>query len=331
MTADSFESLRTHRLSLVADALEKGTGRRPHISSMTLAAGGNSRETWIFSIEEGSGKQQLVFRCDPDHWIRKEEMEKEIAGLKLANATGVPAPQLFYSSENIEIGRPFVITSFVGGTAIPKRIIQEDAFAPARRSFAAQCGRILATLHCALEYSAGWQAVDPIADLEFHRDRVGYRSPVLDGALSWLVRNKPPAAQLRPAHRDFRLGNLMVGEEGILAVLDWETCGLSDPHEDLAWVCSRAWRYGGNNPVGGIGELHDLIQSYELNSGSKVEMARFHWWSVLAAARWGLASAARPRGSQGGAAIEEAAIARQVCRQEYNVVLELKDALGKAA
>lgn len=258
-------------------------------------------------------------------------MEKEIAGLKLANAAGVPTPRLVFSSEKIEIGRPFVITSLVGGTAIPKRIVREDAFAPARGVFAAQCGRILATLHNALEYSADWQAVDPIADLEFHRNKVGYRSPVLDGALSWLVRNKPATAQLRPAHRDFRLGNLMVGEDGILAVLDWETCGLSDPHEDLAWVCSRAWRYGGDNPVGGIGKLQDFIQSYELHSGRKVEMARLHWWSVLAATRWGLASAARPRGSHGGAAIEEAAIARQVCRQEYNVVLELKDALGRAA
>jgi aminoglycoside phosphotransferase (APT) family kinase protein len=329
--AASCESLRAHRLSLIGDAHEKGTGRRPNIVSLRLAAGGNSRETWIFSAEEKGIERQMVFRCDPDHWIRKEEMEKEIAGLKLANAAGVPTPRLLFSSENIEIGRPFVITSLVGGTAIPKRIIREDAFAPARRSFATQCGRILATLHNALEHSAGWQAVDPIADLEFHRNRIGYRSPVLDGALNWLTRNKPPAAQLRPAHRDFRLGNLMVGEDGILAVLDWETCGLSDPHEDLAWVCSRAWRYGGDNPVGGIGKLQDFVQSYELQSGRKVEMARLHWWGVLAATRWGLASAARPRGSQGGAAIEEAAIARQVCRQEYNVVLELKDALGRAA
>lgn len=331
MSAESFESLRAHRQSLIGDALEKGTGHRPNIVSMTLAAGGNSRETWIFSAEEKGVERKMVFRCDPDHWIRKEEMEKEIAGLKLANAAGVPAPQLLFSSENIEIGRPFVITSLVSGTAIPKRIVQEDTFASARHSFGAQCGRILATLHNALEFSAGWQGIDPIADLEFHRNKMGYRSPVLDGALSWLVRNRAPAIQLRPAHRDFRLGNLMVDENGIVAVLDWETCGLSDPHEDLAWLCSRAWRYGGQHPAGGIGELNDLIQSYELHSGRKVEEARLHWWSILAATRWGFASAARPRGSQGGAAIEEAAIARQVCRQEYNVVLTFKDALGRAA
>lgn len=331
MPASPFESLRAHRQSLIADALEKGMGRRPNILSLRLAAGGNSRETWIFSVEENGAEDEMVFRCDPDHWIRKEEMEREIAGLKLANAAGVPSPRLIFSSETIDIGRPFVITSLIGGTAIPKRILQEEAFAPARRAFAAQCGQILAMLHNAASYATGWQAVDPIADLQFHRDRIGYRSAVLDGALSWLVRNRPQEAELRPVHRDFRLGNLMIGEEGILAVLDWETCGLSDPHEDLAWVCARAWRYGGGNPVGGIGKQEDFIRSYERHSGCKVEMRRFHWWSVFAATRWGLASAARPRGSQGGAAIEEAAIARQVCRQEYYVVLALKEALGRAA
>ncbi|HTO40504.1 MAG TPA: phosphotransferase family protein, partial [Rhizomicrobium sp.] len=265
------------------------------------------------------------------HWIRKEEMAKEIAGLKLANAAGVPTPQLLYSSDDAQIGRPFVITSFVDGTAIPKRVIQDDGFAQARASFAADCGRILAALHNGLVPSQGWAEVDPIADLEFHRSKAGYRSPVLDGAVSWLVRNRPPVTELRPAHRDFRLGNLMIDAQGIVAVLDWETCGLSDPHEDLAWLCARAWRYGGQHPVGGIGRLQEFIASYELHAARKVEPARLHWWRVLGATRWGLASAARPRGSQGGAAIEEAAIARQVCRQEYNVVLELKDVWERAA
>jgi aminoglycoside phosphotransferase (APT) family kinase protein len=331
VAGDSFESLRARRSDLIADVLEKAEGKRPDIIAMTLAAGGNSRETWIFTVAESGGQRAMVFRCDPDHWIREEEMKTEIAGLTLANRAGVPAPQLLYSSAMINVGRPFVITSVVGGTTIPKRVIREDAFAPARQSFAADCGRILAALHTAVEFSAGWQTIDPVADLEGHRAKVGFRSPVLEGALSWLVRNRPSPIPLRPAHRDFRLGNLMISETGIVAVLDWETCGLSDPHEDLAWLCSRAWRYGGGNPVGGIGTLHDLIESYEYHSGQKIDPVRLHWWRVLAATRWGFASAARPRGSAGGAAIEEAAIARQVCRQEYNVLLELKDSGGATA
>lgn len=322
---ETFDTLQTQRESLLLKALELGSAQGPKIVSMTLATGGNSRETWIASVEENGKARDLVFRCDPDHWIREEEMAREIAGLKLANRAGVPSPRMLLSSETINVGRPFVITSRVGGTAIPKRIIHEAEFAQARNTFAAQCGRILATLHNAQDEVSNWPRVDPIADLEFHRDKMGYRSPVLEGAFSWLVRNSPAPVALRPAHRDFRLGNLMIDENGIVAVLDWETCGLSDPHEDLAWLCARAWRYGGPHPVGGIGKLSDLIQSYEHHAGQVIDLARLHWWRVLAATRWGLASAARPRGSAGGAAVEEAAIARQVCRQEYNVLLELKD------
>ena len=321
---ESFDTLRAQREGLILEALAKNSQRRPKIVSMTLAAGGNSRETWIVNVEEDGECRDIVFRCDPDHWIRTEEMAREIAGLKLANAVGVPAPSLLLSSEDTQIGRPFVITSRVNGTAIPKRVMHEDAFADARQRFASDCGRILAAVHGAQECARAWPEVDPMEDLEFHRAKAGYRSPVFEGALRWLVGNRPAPTPLCPAHRDFRLGNLMIDEDGIVAVLDWETCGLSDPHEDLAWLCARAWRYGGHHPVGGIGELSDLIGSYERHGGRSVDPVRLHWWRIFAATRWGLASAARPRGSTGGGAVEEAAIARQVCRQEYNVLLELK-------
>jgi aminoglycoside phosphotransferase (APT) family kinase protein len=321
------EALRSQRAQLVAPLLAqlRLDGREP--IAMDLAPGGNSRETWIITAGEGEESRKLVFRCDPDHWIRPQEMRREIDGLQLAERAGVPVPKLLLSSDELDIGRPFVLTEYVQGTSISRRILRGEEFANARQNFAADCGRILAKLHGATEAAKHWPHEDPMHELERYRVDAAYPSPVLAASLHWLNKHRPHAGRLGPVHRDFRLGNLMMSRDGIVAVLDWETCHLSDPYEDLAWLCSRAWRYGSDRPVGGIGQLDELLASYAQHSGESIDMPRLRWWQVFAATRWGLASGARPRAGSAGDAMEEGAIARQVCRQEQYVLLELEAAL----
>ena len=45
-------------------------------------------------------------------------------------------------------------------------------------------------------------------------------------------------------HGDFRMGNLIVDDDGLAAVLDWELVHIGEVYEDLAWFCIRAWRFG---------------------------------------------------------------------------------------
>jgi aminoglycoside phosphotransferase (APT) family kinase protein len=62
-----------------------------------------------------------------------------------------------------------------------------------------------------------------------------------------LVANRPPPPE-RPVivHGDLRLGNLVVGEEGIRAVIDWGLVHLGDRLEDLAWVCTKLFAAAAN-------------------------------------------------------------------------------------
>ncbi len=321
----SHAELVKSREEMVARVLRAHGGEAGELMAMELAAGGNSRETWIAELQQGDTRRKLVFRCDPDHWIRPREMRREINGLRLAERAGVVAPRVLFSSEEVDIGRPFVVTEFVAGSAIARRVVRDVEFAEARHYFARHCGAILARLHGAAALADGWESIDPIADLEAHLVNSDYPSPTLNGALNWLERTRPAApATLCPVHRDFRLGNLMMTPAGIAAVLDWETCHLSDPAEDLAWLCSRAWRYGSDLAVGGLGTVDDLLTSYREHGGASVEPERLHWWSVYAVTRWGMASNARQRAASAGDAMEQGGIARQVCRQEYNVLLELR-------
>jgi aminoglycoside phosphotransferase (APT) family kinase protein len=313
------------RRTLVTRALRTGVDPVASVESIDHVSGGNSRETWICETTLHGKAKRLVFRCDPDHWIRPREMKREICGLKLAAKAGVPAPRIIVSSQECDIGRPYVITDFVAGTAIARRVLRDELLERARRRFATQCGEILARLHRAAADAEGWEPYDPIAELHAYAADSAFPSPTLLGAIRWLEEHRPPSPpKIAPIHRDFRLGNLMVDESGIVAVLDWETCQLGDPEEDLAWLCSRSWRYGESMPVGGIGATDELLDSYERASGRKVDHARLQWWSVYAEARWGLAGTVHQRGGSPGEAMEQAAIIRRGCRQEHNVLLELK-------
>jgi aminoglycoside phosphotransferase (APT) family kinase protein len=313
------------RQELLTRALTSACGAPVQVLSLQLAAGGNSRETWVADVRIGASPRRVVLRCDPDHWIRPAEMEREINGLRLAAQAGVPVATLLTSSQTVELDRPYVVTDFVSGTAIARQVMREPEYAPARSRFATQCGEILARLHRGVVPATGWNAYDPIADLEWHLGNTDFPSVVLEGAIRWLARNQPALQGAPvPVHRDFRLGNLMIQPEGIAAVLDWETCQLGDPVEDLAWLCTRSWRYGADLPVGGLGRLEDLLTSYQQISGRSIEPERFHWWSVYAETRWGLAGMARQRPASVGDRMEQAAIARRACRQEMNVLLELK-------
>ena len=65
--------------------------------------------------------------------------------------------------------------------------------------------------------------------------------------LRWLRRHAPPCLSPVLLHGDFRVGNLMVGPEGLVGVFDWEFAHVGDPAEDLAWPCVRSWRFGQDN------------------------------------------------------------------------------------
>ncbi len=306
-----------------------GVGEPVRVLAMKLAPGGNSRETWIADVSIAATQRRLVFRCDPDHWIRPGEMRREIEGLRLAERAGVPAPRVVVSSLDIDIGRPYVVTEFVSGTAIARRIMRDEAYASARTSFATQCGEILARLHGAGSLAHGWCAPDPLAELQSYLDDSAHVNPVFHGATRWLAVHRPtPRPALSPVHRDFRLGNLMIDGSGIVAVLDWETCGLGEPEEDLAWLCSRSWRYGSDLPVGGIGSMDDLLAAYERGTGRSVDRERLHWWGVFAETRWGTASTVAQRPGSVGDRMEQAAIMRRSCRQEHHILLELKRYVG---
>jgi aminoglycoside phosphotransferase (APT) family kinase protein len=191
-----------------------------------------------------------------------------------------------------ELGTGFVMAR-VEGETIPRKILRDGQFAQARPKLARQLGQVLASIHgldlAQLPELRHMTGAKEIAELERDYRSFHWPRPVFELALRWLRDRDPgPSEQVTLVHGDFRHGNLIIGPEGVRAVLDWELAHTGDPMEDLGWICVNSWRFGEiDKPVGGFGTREELFAGYEA-AGGQVDPARVNFWEVMGTLRWGV-------------------------------------------
>jgi hypothetical protein len=97
--------------------------------------------------------------------------------------------------------------------------------------------------------------------------------------------------------------------------------------EDLGWLCVRAWRFGVEAPVAGLGGYDELFAAYEQASGRVVDPAAVAWWEALGCLRWGAICMLQASSHLSGSSrsVELAAIGRRTCEAEYDLLLLLGD------
>jgi aminoglycoside phosphotransferase (APT) family kinase protein len=253
------------------------------IDGLRRLSGGASRETWSFDVPGVDGSTaELILRRDPPG-APKGGMTRERALLDAAAKAGVPVPRVVDGDDGS------IIMERLAGETIPRRILRDDAYAAVRPQLAAQCGEVLAALHrIPIADVPGLEQADQVAQFRELLDTLGEPHPTFELAFRWLEDNRPPAGDLVVVHGDFRNGNLIIGPEGIRAVLDWELAHAGDPMEDLGWLCVKSWRFGAAPPVGGFGSYDQLVDAYEAAGGGPVDRSALRWWEKLGTRKWGL-------------------------------------------
>jgi aminoglycoside phosphotransferase (APT) family kinase protein len=303
------------------------------IRDLERLSGGASRETWSFDAAHSGAVDQLILRRGPTADSDGQLMLLEAAAMREAARVGVPEPEVLAAEADPSVlGAPFVVMRRIEGETIARRILRDDRFAAIRPRLASECGAILGALH-----SMDPRAVpaarddDVLVTLRAMFEQTEVASPTLELAFRWLEANRPQPSAHAVVHGDFRHGNLIVGPDGIRAVLDWELVHLGDPMEDLGWLCVRAWRFGGALPVGGFGHYDDLFTAYEHASGRAVDRAAAGWWELFGTVRWGVICIAQADRhlSHGERSVELAAIGRRLCEQEYDCLELLRDRLAQ--
>lgn len=320
------EALDQARLSSIADKLLEGGGT---VNNLRRLSGGASQETWAFDIVNAQGRTGMILRRAPGGIYQHETaagLETEAAVIDAVGARGVPVPPLCYVLSGEDgLGRGF-FSRHVNGETIARKILRDDMFAAARARLPADFGGVLAAIHALpVDGLPPLRSADAPETLDLLRRGVAElpsARPVFEMALCWLQDRLPVSGEKRLVHGDFRLGNLIIGPEGINAVLDWELVHLGDPMEDLAWLCTTPWRFGAvDRPVGGIGQREELFAGYEA-AGGIVDRDRVRWWEVLSALRWGVNCASMVPLFRDGtdSSVERAMIARRASENEIDLL-----------
>ena len=189
--------------------------------------------------------------------------------MQLAHDAGLPSPRVMHVLKpEDELGTGFIMQRIEGET-IARKILRDEQFANARPMLARQLGGVIAGIHglpaSKLPKLREMTATKEIADLDREYRSFGWPRPVFELALRWLRERDPgPSKEVTLVHGDFRHGNLIIGPDGVRAVLDWELAHFGDPMEDLGWICVNSWRFGEiDKPVGGFGSREDLFAGYE--------------------------------------------------------------------
>ena len=306
--------------STLIAALREIFGDQP-VDQLERLTGGASRTTWRCRV----GGRVYVAQCQRPG--AQQNMVMEAAVLTAAARAGVPVPQVV-GCVAAEDGAMTLVTRFVAGETIARKILRDERFVDARRRLTGQLARALAALHRIPPESV--EGLTPSGGLDQMRDQydeLGEPHPAFELAFRWLTANRPAhASQPRVVHGDFRMGNIIVNDDGLAAVIDWELATVGDPLADLGWLCVPAWRFGSAAPVAGVGSREELIAAYVEASGTPVDVATLRWWEVVGILRWGIICIAQANTYRLGLvpSHELAAIGRRVCETEHDLFLALE-------
>jgi aminoglycoside phosphotransferase (APT) family kinase protein len=312
----------------VREVLAEALGEDPGEPELTAIPGGASRETWLVEAEAG----RWVLRRDPPRAESFVALEGEQEVVSAAASAGVPVPRVVrFEAADGAFGTAGYLMQHVEGESVAPRVLRRDELAAAREGLVAELGTALAAIHAidageldAIAQPDGDPAVAACELWEAELDAIDEPLPATEAGLRWLRLNPPsPPERTTLVHGDFRLGNFIVSERGLAAVIDWELCHHGDPAEDIAWLCMRSWRFGNDDrPVAGLGDRAEFLAAYEAAGGTRPDADRLRWWEAMGNAKWAVICARQAHDHLTGRrrSAELASLGRRICEPEWDLL-----------
>jgi aminoglycoside phosphotransferase (APT) family kinase protein len=293
------------------------------VERAVLLAGGASKEAWAVDSE---GRQLLIRRAAGGVIHQGTlTLEHEFEVLRAAHEAGVKVPEPIAYLGEVE-GREAFVMERITGETIGRRIVKQPPL-----GLDVQMAEELAKIHAIRRERLPFlEQGDQVARFYDELDSVGEPHPAIELGLHWVKERLPRHREPVVVHGDWRIGNIAVDENGIVAVLDWEFSHLADPVEDLAWPLVRAWRFGADDRrLGGIGEVEPYIERYSELTGVEVTAEELLTWEVFGNVKWATGCLTQSRRHFNGQerSVELAVLGRLAAEMEY----ELLDLIEHAA
>jgi aminoglycoside phosphotransferase (APT) family kinase protein len=312
-------------------------GRPVQISNLEPLSAGARRHNLAFDAAVGVHTLRLVATIVPSS-IELVPVGAEVAVRALAGAHGVPVPDVVATcTDSSYVGSPFVLSERIDGETVPRKVLRLVRSEGIGERVAQQLGEAMGHLHgidpeLAPPQLPGDADGDPAENLVAEvEDGVGALladRPVFALALRWLHDRLPERPRHRAVlHTDMRNGNLIVGPDGIRAVLDWEGARrFGDPMADAGWSALRMWRFREDDrEFGGFAARAPFVEGYE-HAGGQFDIERFRWWKVASTFRWGVGLAAQAAAHLDGRVpnIVMAASGRRIPEIEWDLLMQIR-------
>jgi aminoglycoside phosphotransferase (APT) family kinase protein len=288
--------------SVAIEAAHRTFGADATLGEPKKLAGGAMHDSWALEAKAGGAAHDLVVRVSPAGRADHDKTRREFAVLGVAHARGVRCPKPISVGE-CDGGEDYLVMTRMPGETNPRQIVAGERYEAARSALTPQLAEDLALIHTIMpgdvtDAPALRSPVDddPLRSMRIFTEEM-YRHDLLDPhpAIEWAFRwidsriaalpstGRPPCV----VHGDLRTGNIMYDERGLTAILDWEGVHISEPEEDIAWFCTRVWRFGRNDrEAGGIASREEWLRAYEQASGRPIDRDRVAVWEVLQNIRW---------------------------------------------
>ena len=294
------------------------------VTRSTQLAGGASKEAW--AVETGDGRELILRRAGGgvihlDTLSLREEFDVLVA----ARAAGVRVPEPIAYLGELD-GREAFVMELVRGETIGRRIVKAPP-----DGLALQMAEELARIHAIPASAVPFlPRPDLCQRLYDELDSVDEPHPAIELGIAWCRERLPLERPRVVSHGDFRIGNLMVDETGIVAVLDWEFAHVSDPAEDLAWPLIRAWRFGNDDePARRHRRCRAVPRPLRRADGLWVPPDELLAWEVFGNCKWAVGALTQSRRHLRGEqrSVELAILGRLAAEMEY----ELLDLIERVA
>lgn len=312
MSEDRADDLRERIVEYLRARLDAPEVR---VSDLVRPDVGWSHETLLFDAEWSSGgetvRQGLCLRRDPGNTLlrHRSDLATQFRVLQCLADTPVPTPRPFwFEPEPNLLGAPFLVMERMPGACPEPWESEGRAFyreAAGRGTLPGSFTRTLAGLHT-LDWERaglgflGVPAPGPgfaLAELDKWGELIELSGhgpePVLTDLVHWLRDNAPTPQRLVLVHGAYRTGNVLIRDDRVSAVLDWELQSIGDPMFDVAYVLSDLNRTG-TDLLSNVVPRDEFYSEYEAATGIEIDDAACRYYELLytmrAAAFWMSAS-----------------------------------------
>jgi aminoglycoside phosphotransferase (APT) family kinase protein len=265
---------------------------------------GEGHSNITFLVRRGDARVVLRRPPRPPLPPSAHDVLREARLLRALEGTPVRVPRvLAVGDDESVLGVPFYVMEEVRGTVLASDVPPALDTPAERRRAADELIDALAEVHdvdwraCGLE---GYGKPSGYLERQLKRFRGLWEHnktrelEVVEELGEWLLENMPESPPATIVHGDYRLGNVMLGDDAparLVAIFDWELSTIGDPLADLGYL-TVTWierddpedtmfsSLGAVTRREGFPTREELIARYEQRSGRS--MSALNWYQALA-------------------------------------------------